>query len=484
MNRPHDPGGGVNCVRSPIPRKDQITKLPLDMEKTSNNRPAWTPIESTKQTERNFVSRNKKLAVKEAARSEIVLLKPNRCQKSDKKDRGLNLGNRPRIPDCDDDCNIQMSPGHHSVMSEDIEVEPRLIRMCPVRMNDAPKDGEKVRLRPVAFLDAPANRLTDGFLKLAEEARHSEGVGDQPPGINLVHSQHSGRTGRILIMEIEGSFPESGSEDLGGYRTSSEVITDVNMEKPVIRLGPVGQDIRGLGYTYEMAKPDPVGPYKDRDFSVSRMTDRPAGLVRIRHPEGSYEDRDISVPPVTDGPAGLVRTRRPVGSYEVRDISVSPVTDGPAGLVRIRHPEGSYEDRDISVSPVTDGPAGLVRTRRPVGVYEDRDISVSPVTDGPAGLVRIRHPEGSYEDRDISVSPVTDGPAGLVRTRRPVGAEMLPALQDGVRPLAGGLLDQVPNPGVLSCPTGSESDVRKECIHPVITKEGESLRARYAPELL
>ena len=139
MNRPHDPGGGVNCVRSPIPRKDQITKLPLDMEKTSNNRPAWTPIESTKQTERNFVSRNKKLAVKEAARSEIVLLKPNRCQKSDKKDRGLNLGNRPRIPDCDDDCDIQMSPGHHSVMSEDIEVEPRLIRMCPVRMNDAPK---------------------------------------------------------------------------------------------------------------------------------------------------------------------------------------------------------------------------------------------------------------------------------------------------------------------------------------------------------
>ena len=49
------------------------------------------------------------------------------------------------------------------------------------------------------------------------------------------------------------------------------------------------------------------------------MTDGPAGLVRIRHPEGSYEDRDISVPPVTDGPAGLVRIRRPVGSYEDRD---------------------------------------------------------------------------------------------------------------------------------------------------------------------
>ena len=182
MNRPHDPGGGVNCVRGPIPRKDQITNLPLDTEKTRSNRPAWTPIESTGQTERNFVSQNKESAVKEAARSEIVLLKRNRCQKSDRKDRGSNLETRPSIPDRCDDCDID------SVMSEDMEVEPRPIRMYPVKMNDAPKYGENVRLRPVTFLDVPANRLTDGFLKLAEEARHSEGVDDQPPGINLVHS--------------------------------------------------------------------------------------------------------------------------------------------------------------------------------------------------------------------------------------------------------------------------------------------------------
>ena len=132
-------------------------------------------------------------------------------------------------------------------------------------------------------------------MKLAEEARHSEGVDDQPPGMNLVHSQHSGRTGRTLILEIEDSFPGSGSEDSRGSRTSTEVIPNCKIAKPVIRLGPVGQDIRGLGYTNVMAKPDPVGPYKDRDLSVSRMTDGPAGLVQIRHPEGSYEDRDISV---------------------------------------------------------------------------------------------------------------------------------------------------------------------------------------------
>ena len=61
---------------------------------------------------------------------------------------------------------------------------------------------------------------------------------------------------------------------------------------------------------------------------------------------------------------------------------------------------------------------------------------------------------------------------------------MLPALQDGVRPLAGGLLDQVPNPCVLSSPTGSESDVRKECLHPVIMKEGEALRGRICPSVV
>ena len=80
----------MNCVRGPIPRKDQITNLPLD-------RPAWTPIESTGQTERNFVSQSKESAVKEAARSEIVLLKPNRCQKSDRNDRASNLETRPSI---------------------------------------------------------------------------------------------------------------------------------------------------------------------------------------------------------------------------------------------------------------------------------------------------------------------------------------------------------------------------------------------------
>ena len=46
-------------------------------------------------------------------------------------------------------------------------------------------------------------------------------------------------------------------------------------------------------------------------------------------------------------------------------------------------------------------------------------------------------PVGPYEEL-----PVEDGPAGLVRTRHPVGNMMLPALQNGVRPSAGGPVGQ------------------------------------------
>ena len=76
---------------------------------------------------------------------------------------------------------------------------------------------------------------------------------------------------------------------------------------------------------------------------------------------------------------------------------------------------------------------------------------------------------------------MTDGPAGLVRTCRPVGAVMLPALQDEVRPSAGGLLGQVPDPCVLSSPTRSESAMKTEFLPPVIKAEGEALRAGCAP---
>ena len=47
------------------------------------------------------------------------------------------------------------------------------------------------------------------------------------------------------------------------------------------------------------------------------------------------------------------------------------------------------------------------------------------------------------------IQPVADGPAGLVRTRRPVGNDVLHAVQDEVRPSAGGPVGRFPDPSSL-----------------------------------
>ena len=76
---------------APIPRKDQITNLPLDMgEKPVVIDRHGLHLSRPDRLKGILFSQSKESAVEEAARSEIVLLKPNRCQKSDMKDRGSN----------------------------------------------------------------------------------------------------------------------------------------------------------------------------------------------------------------------------------------------------------------------------------------------------------------------------------------------------------------------------------------------------------
>ena len=88
----------MDWFRGPIPQKDQMMNLPLDTGKTCGNKPAWTPLESTGKTETRSFSQNEVSAVVEAGRAEIVLLKPNRCQKTDMKDKGSNIDTRASIP--------------------------------------------------------------------------------------------------------------------------------------------------------------------------------------------------------------------------------------------------------------------------------------------------------------------------------------------------------------------------------------------------
>ena len=82
----------MDWFRGPIPQKDQMMKLPLDTGRTRGNQPIWTPLESTGRTGARSFSQNEVSAVVEAGRAEIVLLKPNRCQATDMKDRGSKNG--------------------------------------------------------------------------------------------------------------------------------------------------------------------------------------------------------------------------------------------------------------------------------------------------------------------------------------------------------------------------------------------------------
>ena len=81
----------------------------------------------------------------------------------------------------------------------------------------------------------------------------------------------------------------------------------------------------------------------------------------------------------------------------------------------------------------------------PVGPCEEMDQSVYPEFDeGQGGHLPSNQVQSGVEM--FHIQPVADGPAGLVRTRHPVGNVMLPALQDGVRPSAGGPVGQFPDP--------------------------------------
>ena len=279
----------MDWFRDSIPQEDQIMKLPLDTDGTRCDNPIRNPLELTGMTGPGTMSLLQQgvSTVEEVGRAQIVSTEPSRCQATDVEVEGTILDTRASIPFRCCDCGLRMKTGHNSVMTDDVDKEPRPIRTYPVRTECAPMEGETVSLRPMNFLDVPALRLPGVFLKLAEEARNSEVVDDHPSDVSAVHSQ---RSGRVMIPEIIDSSPGLGSGDSRVFRTSTEVIPDLNLVEPVIRLGPVGrlrdtaqpialgfktnqgkisppgpvgQHVRMAGRLTMIAKPDPVGPYEE-----------------------------------------------------------------------------------------------------------------------------------------------------------------------------------------------------------------------------
>ena len=261
-------------------------------------------------------------------------------------------------------------------------------------------------------------------LKLAEEARNSEVVDDQPPDMSAVHSQRSGQAGRVMITEIKDSFPKLGSGDSRVSRTSTEVIPDLNLVEPVIRLGPVGrlrditqpimlgaktnrgkisppgpvgQHVRMAGRMEMMAKPDPVGPYEEMDQSV--------------YPEYNEGQGEHHIQPVADGPAGLVRTRHPVANVMLPALQdgVRPSAGGPVGqfpdpCLQIRSKNSSPDD---SYQPLVTGPLGA-------NVSDALNDTGQPMVGDPLDRPTRLDPMGPREMFSLGdgIQPASTGPVG------------------------------------------------------------------------
>ena len=161
----------------------------------------------------------------------------------------------------------------------------------------------------------------------------------------------------MMITEIINSFPVLGSGASRVSRTSTEVIPDLHLVEPVIRLGPVGhlrnteqpirlsvkthqgtisppgpvgQHVLMAGHIDMMDQPDPVGPYEETEQSVSPGLH--AGQVEHLPPNQVQPDVEMfHIQPVADGPAGLVRTRHPVGKvmHQTLQDGVRPSAGGP-----------------------------------------------------------------------------------------------------------------------------------------------------------
>ena len=154
-----------------------------------------------------------------------------------------------------------------------------------------------------------------------------------------------------------------------------------------------------------------------------------SGVSRVSRTSSEVNpDLNLVEPVIRLGPVGHLRdTEQPIMlSVKTNQGTISP--PGPVGqhVLMAGHME-------MMVQP------------DPMGPYEETEQSVSPGLD--AG--QVEHLPSSQVQPGVEMShiqPVADGPAGLVRTRHPVGNVMHQALQDEVRPSAGGPVGRFPDP--------------------------------------
>ena len=471
----------MDLLKGSIPQ-DQIMNLPLDTDRTRGDNPVRNPLQLTGMTgpgPMNLLQREVSTVAK-GSQARIVLTEPRRCQVTGIEVKETVTDTRANIPYRCCDCGIRMTTGHNSVTTEDKDKEPGPIRTYPVKTECAPMSGETVILRRTNLLDVPALRLPGVFLKLAEEARNSEVLDDQQSGMSAVKLHRSGQAGRVMITEIIDSFPVLGSGASRISQTSTEVIPDLNLVEPVIRLGPVGhlrntkqpimlrvktnqgtisppgpvgQHVLMAGHMEMMVQPDPVVPYEETEPSVSPGLN--AGQVEHLPSSQVLPGVEMShIQPVAVGPAGLVRTRHPVGTVmppEIQD-GVRLLAGGPVG----RFPDPRFYICSKNSSP---------------------DNSYQPLVTGPSGA---NMSDASYDTGPRLVGDPLDRSTSL----DPMGPREMLSLGDGIPPARMGPVGRPWTTGQpkiqskepdweWSTPTRSESESDAESLHSVIRTEEE-----------
>ena len=329
----------------------------------------------------------------EVGRKMCDMTEPSRGQENEVGAEGAATGAMMSAPNRCCDCGIRITTGLNSITDGDEYRKPMPIQVCPVgreeallndtgrkqyRLNSqAPVGGTDIP-RARSYLEGPVVRMPGVFLKLAEEARNSELVDDQSTDMKDVQPQRTGRTRPVLITEIFTSTPVFGSRASRVINTSTEVIPDINRDKPVNRSGPVGQlsdteqpimlgvmtdkgtngpngpvghDVMLAGRMKMVNRPDPVGPYSGTEQSVFLRLDADQGehipTNRV-HPGVKM----FRTQPVADGPAGPDRARRPVGTdhmYTVHD-EVQPTAGGPVGRFPDPGPPGEVQIDRVNIS--------------------------------------------------------------------------------------------------------------------------------------
>ena len=400
----------MGIIRCPTSQDDLIMNLPMDTDMNRYEKPVRTPIGITGMTKPELKSslQRELTTAAEVGREQYDLTEPSRCQATDMEAEGAVTDAIMSIPYRCCDCGIRMTTGRNSATDCDKDREPRLIQTCSVRPETAPVDGGTDILRPMNNLDVPALRLPVVFLKLAEEARNSKVVDDQPTDMRAVQPHRTGQAGRILITEIMNSPPVLGSGAFRVSKTSTEVIPDINLVEPVIRsgpvahqrdteqpitlgvmtnqgtnssAGPVGHDVMLAGRMEMVDQPDLVGPHEETEQSVFLGLD----TDQVEHfPPNKVHPgvKMFHIQPVADGPAGPDRTCRPVGNdvlHAVQD-EVRPLAGGPVG----RFPDPSsltyskMSSPDDSYQPLVTGPLGT-------NVMSASNNAGRPTAGGPLG---------------------------------------------------------------------------------------------------